>query len=65
MASEKTLLTRSLVDPAFACRKPRPKVAAAPLVATFLAVEVPRHLEGRWGRTKTTTQKKVAHMQPR
>jgi hypothetical protein len=40
---------RSLVDPAIASRKPRPKVVAAPPVATFLLVEVPCHLEGRWG----------------
>jgi hypothetical protein len=48
-ASEKTLLTLSLVDPAVATRKPRPKVAAAPPVVTFLLVEVPRHLEGICG----------------
>jgi hypothetical protein len=48
-ASEKPrLLTRSFVDPAVASRTPRPKVVAAPPVATFLLVEVPRHLEGWW-----------------
>jgi hypothetical protein len=45
--SEKTL-TRSLVDPTVASRKPRPKVVAATPVATFLLVEVPRHLHCRW-----------------
>jgi hypothetical protein len=45
----KTLLTRSLVNPAVASRKPRPKVVVAPPVATFLLLEAPRHLEGRWG----------------
>jgi hypothetical protein len=45
--SEKTLPTRSLVDPAVKSRKPCPKVVAAPPVATFLLVEVPRHLEGK------------------
>jgi hypothetical protein len=48
-ASVKPLLTRSLVDPAVASRKPRPKVVAAPPVASSLLVEVPRHLEGKCG----------------
>jgi hypothetical protein len=48
-AIEKQLLTRSLVDLAVASRKPRPKVVAAPPVATFLLVKPPRHLEGMWG----------------
>jgi hypothetical protein len=46
-ASEKTLLTRSLVDPAVASRKLHPKVIAAPPVATFILLEVPRHLKGK------------------
>jgi hypothetical protein len=48
-ASEKNLLTRSHVDPAVALRKPRPKVVAAPPVATFLLVEISRQLKGKWG----------------
>jgi hypothetical protein len=49
-ASKKPLLTRSLVDPAVVVsRKPRPKVVAAPPIATSLLIEVPRHVEGRWG----------------
>jgi hypothetical protein len=44
-ASEKPLLTRSLVDPAVASRRLCPMVVAAPPVATFLLVEVPRRLE--------------------
>jgi hypothetical protein len=40
-------LRRSLVNPAVAFRKPRPKVVAAPPVAILLLVEVPRHLDGR------------------
>jgi hypothetical protein len=52
-AGQKTHLTYSLVDPAVASRKPRPKVVAAPPGATFLLVEVPRHLKGEWGRTET------------
>jgi hypothetical protein len=47
--SEKNLLTQSLVDPAVAPLKSHPKVVAAPHVATFLLVEVPRHLKGKWG----------------
>jgi hypothetical protein len=48
-AGKKTLLAWSLVDSAAASRKPRPKVVAASTDATILLVEVPRHLEGRWG----------------
>jgi hypothetical protein len=50
------LLTRSLVDPAVASRKPRPKDVAASPVATFLLIEVTRHLEGRWEGTETAKQ---------
>jgi hypothetical protein len=45
----KNLLMQSFVDPAVASRKPRSKVVAAPPVEIFLVVEVPRHLEGKWG----------------
>jgi hypothetical protein len=60
MASEKTPLSQPLVDPAVASRKPRAKVVAAPPVAIFLLVEVPRHLESGWGGTETARQKKLA-----
>jgi hypothetical protein len=49
-ASEKNILTRSLsIPPSHPVSPARPKVVAAPRVATFLLVEVPFHLEGRWG----------------
>jgi hypothetical protein len=38
---------RSLVDLAVASRKPLSKVVAAPPVATFFLVEIPRHIEGK------------------
>jgi hypothetical protein len=59
-ASEKPLFTRSLVDPAVAFSKPRPKVVAAPPVATFLLVEVPRHLEDLCEGTETPIPKHLA-----
>jgi hypothetical protein len=55
--SEKSVLTRSLVDSAVASRKPRPKVVAAPPVATILLIEVPRHLEGMSGRPRLPHRK--------
>jgi hypothetical protein len=55
--SEKLLLKRLLVDPAVACRKPRPKVVAAPPVTAFLLVEIPRRLEGKWGRPRQPDKK--------
>jgi hypothetical protein len=58
------LITRSLVDPAVASRKPRPKVVAALLVATFLLVEVPRHLEDKW-RGPRPLDKQLALLSPR
>jgi hypothetical protein len=58
------LLTRSLVDPAVAFRKPRPKVVAVHPVATFLLVEVPRHLEGMWGDRQTKKKKKKLALLP-
>jgi hypothetical protein len=45
----KIFLAWSLVHHAVASRKPRPKVVSALTVATFLFVEVPRHLEGMCG----------------
>jgi hypothetical protein len=63
-ASEKNLLPRSLVDPAVAFRKLRPKVVAAPPIETFLLVEVPRHLEGMWGDLDSETEK-LALLPPR
>jgi hypothetical protein len=53
--SEQIRITRSLVHPGVASRKPRPKVVAAPPVATFLLVDFPRR--GQEGGDKTTTQK--------
>jgi hypothetical protein len=50
----KNLLTWSLVDPAAASRKLRPKVVAAPTDETVFLVEVPRHLEGKWGGGRDT-----------
>jgi hypothetical protein len=58
--SVKTLLTRSLVDPAVASRKPHPKVVAASPVATFLLVQVPRHLKGEWGDQEYHIEKAAA-----
>jgi hypothetical protein len=51
---------RSLVNPAVAPRMPRPKVEAAPPVTTFLLVEVPRHLDGKWGEQDSQTIKASA-----
>jgi hypothetical protein len=58
-AGKKTLLTWSLVDPAAASRKPRPKVVAASTDATVLLIEFPRHLEGRWGGPRHTYIRKI------
>jgi hypothetical protein len=49
-AGKTTLLAWSLVDPVSPA-----KVAAASADATVLLVEVPRHLEGRWGDRDTQT----------
>jgi hypothetical protein len=56
-ASEKTVLTRSLADPAVTSCKPRPEVVADPPVATFLLVEVSCHLEGIWGKPRQSDKK--------
>jgi hypothetical protein len=48
-ASEQSLLTRSLVDPAGASRKPRPKVVAAPPVASFPPSRGPPSPRGQVG----------------
>jgi hypothetical protein len=52
--AKKLILTWSLVDPAVASRKLRPKIVAALPVGNFLFIEVPRHLEGMWGGAETT-----------
>jgi hypothetical protein len=65
-ANEKSLLTRLLVDLAVESKKPRPKVVAAPLVATFPRRRGSGHLEGRWGgETETSRQKELALLPPR
>jgi hypothetical protein len=46
--ANKPFLARSLINPAVASCQPRPKVFAAPPVAIFLLIEVPRHFEGMW-----------------
>jgi hypothetical protein len=58
---------QSLTDPAVASRKSRPKVVAAPPVATFFLVEVPCDPEGpKAGRgTEKARQKKLALLLPR
>jgi hypothetical protein len=52
-ASEKPL-TRLLVDPAVASRKQRPKLVAAPPVATFPPSRGPPSHQGQVGGTETT-----------
>jgi hypothetical protein len=59
--AKKISLTWSLVDTAVAARRSRPKVVATPHDATFLLVEVPRHLEGMWRGPRHTYRGMLAH----